>query len=118
MNSRDSKLVNLTSKNSLSVVLIAILLGSFVSMLGEYVIYGILGLLFVVPFIIYGEKYIIFFIIVSLFTLVGDINKDLRAVIHIVDFSLLALLFLYHYGFQINEYPKIPSSLIYFFLLY
>lgn len=118
MNNRGSKLVNLTSENSLSVFVIAILLGLFVSMLGEYVVYGILGLLFVVPFIIYGEKYIIFFIIVTLFTLVGDINKDLRAVIHILDFSLLALLFLYHYGFQIKEYPKIPRSLIYFLLLY
>ena len=118
MSSRDNKLFNLTYENSLSIVIIAILLGLFVSTLGEYVIYGILGLLFVVPFFIYGEKYIIFFIIVSLFTLVGDINKDLRAVIHILDFSLLALLFLYHYGFQIKEYPKLPCSLIYFLLLY
>lgn len=118
MSSMVSKIENLTSDNSLSVVVIAILLGLFASMLGEYIIYGILGLLFIIPFIIYGEKYIIFFIIVSLFTLVGDINKDLRAVIHILDFSLLALLFLYHYGFQIKEYPKIPRSLIYFLLLY
>lgn len=118
MSSRGSKLVNIRSNNSLSGVVIAILLGIFVSMLGEYVIYGILGLFFIVPFIIYGEKYIIFFIIVSLFTLVGDLNKDLRAVIHILDFSLLALLFLHHYGFQIKAYPKIPRSLIYFLLLY
>ena len=118
MSSMVSKIENLRSDNSLSVVVIAILLGLFASMFGEYIIYGILGLLFIIPFIIYGEKYIIFFIIVSLFTLVGDINKDLRAVIHILDFSLLALLFLYHYGFQIKEYPKIPRSLIYFLLLY
>ena len=110
--------MDLTSENSVSVVIIAILMGLIVTMLGEYVIYGILGLLFVVPFIIYGEKYILFFIIVSLFTLVGDIDKELRTVIHILDFSLLALLFLYHYGFQIKQYPKIPRSLIYFILLY
>jgi len=118
MSNSNSKLLNLKSENSLLVVVISILLGMVVSIMGEYVIYGILGLLLLAPFIIYGEKYIIFFIIVTLFTLVGDINKDLRLVIHILDFSLLAFLFLYHYGFQSSNYPKIPRSLVYFLILY
>ncbi len=64
------------------------------------------------------RDFIIAVILITLFTLVGELNASLRSVIHFVDFTLLGILFLKKFGLNFNSYPRIPKSLIYFLLLY
>lgn len=69
-------------------------------------------------FSVFGERFIIVFVIVTLLTLVGDVSPSLRTVVHIVDFSLLGILFLKRFGLEWSKYPKVPKILVYFLLLY
>jgi len=83
------------------------------------------NLLFVIPVVIIimmsftlGERFIIGIIIISLFTLIGELSTSLRSVIHLVDFTLLGILFLKRFGLNFNSYQQIPKSLWYFIVLY
>ena len=96
----------------------SIILALLCSLFIQYFWIVIAILLFAYLFILYGERYVLFFVIVTLFTLVGDVSESLRSVIHIVDFSLLALLFLHRYGLKTHEYPRLPGALTYFLLFY
>ena len=97
---------------------LAVLLAGFTIVLNDYILY-VFGLaVLVLLFAVFGERFIDVFVIVSLLTLVGDVSSSLRAVVHIIDFSLLGILFLNRYGLEWNKYPKLPKILVYFLLLY
>ncbi|MCW8810026.1 MAG: O-antigen ligase family protein [Ignavibacteriaceae bacterium] len=67
---------------------------------------------------IFGERFIIALILITLFTLVGELNESLRAVVQITDFILLGIIFLKRFGLNFKEYPHVPKSIRYLVLLY
>ena len=64
----------------------------------------------------YQLNFILFAIIVSFLTITNKIDTNLRLVLQIVNYTILALLFLYQYGLNFKRYPKIPSSVSFFIL--
>ena len=107
-----------TWPNNLNFILISILLSIPALLLGEWSIY-ILPVIFLITLsFIFGERFIIALILITLFTLVGELNQSLRTVVHLVDFTLLGFLFLQKFGLDFQEYPKIPNTIIYFLVLF
>jgi len=107
-----------TWPNNLNFILISILLSIPALLLGEWSIY-ILPIIFLITLsFIFSERFIIALILITLFTLVGELNQSLRAVVHLVDFTLLGFLFLKKFGLDFQEYPKIPKTIIYFLVLF
>lgn len=102
-------------KNYLVLILPLVL---FSILLSEYLLYIAGACVILILAAAFGKKFIIGFVIVSLFTLVGDIDPTLRLIVHLTDFTLLGILFLQKYGFEFNTYKKIPKSVLYFVLLY
>jgi len=110
----------LTSKsNSLNQVF-SILIPTILMTLimGDFSIYVSIVIICLLPVFILGEKCIIFCIIVTLFTLVGDLGESLRFAVQFINFTLLFILFLRHYGLKFSQYPKLPKSLNAFIILY
>ena len=101
-----------------NLIFIPVLLSISAILLSEYIIYSFPIALILVLIFVFGEKFVITFVIVSLFTLVGDISKSLRVLVQLIDICLLGYLFLKRYGFQINNYPKIPGPVISVLVLY
>ena len=100
------------------IFIISSLAVAFSLFAGEYTVYACIAIIIIMLGYIFGEKFILSVIIISLFTLVGDFNKELRTYIQLVDFGLLVILFLRRFGFQTSFYPRIPKILIYFVALY
>jgi len=67
---------------------------------------------------VFGERFILAIIIISLFTLVGELSRSLRTVVQLVDFTLLGILFLKRFGLSSDSYPRVPRSVLYFLILY
>jgi O-antigen ligase len=112
------KIFNTTWPNNINFVLISILLSIPALLLGEWSIY-FLPLIFLITLCyIFSERFIIALILITLFTLVGELNQSLRAVVHLIDFTLLGILFLKRFGLNFKEYRLIPKSMVYFLLLY
>lgn len=86
--------------------------------MGEKILFALPVLFIIMLSFILGERFIIAIILISLFTLVGDLNRTLRLVVQLVDFSLLGILFLKRFGLNFYSYPQIPKSVLYFLLLY
>lgn len=86
--------------------------------MGDFSIYVSILIICLFPVFVFGEKYIIFCIIVTLFTLVGDLGESLRSTVQFINFTLLFILFLKHYGLNFSQYPKLPKSLNAFIMLY
>jgi putative inorganic carbon (HCO3(-)) transporter len=90
----------------------------FALIVGDYALYGCIGLLLILFSFLYGERFVLPFIIISLFTLVGDVSTQLRLVVHLIDFTLLGILFLKRFGLKWNSYPRIPKVVFFFLVLY
>lgn len=82
-------------------------------------------ILFVIPVLvlfifslIFGERFVISLIIISLFTLVRDVSGTYRIIVQVIDLSLLGYFFLNKYGLDFRLYPKLPKILVYFVILY
>lgn len=87
-------------------------------LVGESILLILPLVLIIILSIIFGEKFIISIIIISLFILVGELNRSLRAIVQLVDFTLLGILFLKRFGLAFELYPKVPKSIIFFLILY
>lgn len=87
-------------------------------MLGEMAIFILPVIFLIILSYIFGERFLIAIILISLFTLVAELNKSLRIVVHLIDFTLLGILFLKRFGLNFKEYIRIPKSIVYFLLLY
>jgi O-antigen ligase len=97
---------------------LAILLALLAISLNQYIFYLVAVAILLFLFVLFGEKFVVVFVIVTLLTLVGDVSPSLRTVIHITDFSLLAVLFLRRFGLDWKNYPAIPKPITYFLILY
>jgi O-antigen ligase len=89
-----------------------------VAVLGENILLTLPVLIIVTLSFILGEKFIIGIVLISLFTLIGELSTSLRSVVHLVDFTLLGILFLKRFGLNFNSYQKIPKSITLFLALY
>ncbi|GAB4295000.1 MAG: hypothetical protein Kow0098_16960 [Ignavibacteriaceae bacterium] len=84
----------------------------------EYVWVAIVLSLLLIAAVCYGEKFLISFAVVTLFTLVGDVSQDLRLFIHLLDFMIFGYVFLKTYGFDFKRYPEVPKVIVVFIILY
>lgn len=64
------------------------------------------------------KKFLIWFVVVTLLTFVGELNATVRLLIQIADLIILLFLFFVRYGLKISAYPKISSAISLFLLLY
>lgn len=64
------------------------------------------------------KSILIWWVIVTLLTLVGELNQLLRLIIQITDILILVYLFIFKFGFKISAYPKIPTSMLTFLIFY
>ena len=104
--------------NKFNFVLFSILLSIPALLLGGWVIYLLPIILLTALCFIFGERFLILLILITLFTLVGELSQSLRAVVHLVDFTLLGFLFLQKFGINFQMYPKVPKSIVYFLILF
>ena len=87
-------------------------------MIGNFAIYILPVIALAILSYIFGERFLIAIILISLFTLVGEFNRSLRVVVRLVDFALLGIMFLKRFGLDFKDYVRIPKSVAYFLLLY
>ena len=109
---------DITSKENLSLLVLSVGLSLPAILLGENILLALPVVLIVMFSFIFGERFIYGFIIVTLFTLVGDFSGPFRIYVQLTDFILLGILFLKRYGFGWTTYPRIPNSLNYFLIAY
>ena len=93
MTDHSIKIFKNTVQTKFNFFLISLLLSVPAILLSEWSIFIIPFLFFLLLSLIYGEKFLIALILISLFTLVGELNASLRSVIHFVDFTLLGIFF-------------------------
>lgn len=108
----------LTIENNLIVVLLVILSVSITALLVHYLMVGIAAIVISLLILLYGERFLIGLIIVTLLTIVSDFGSSIRLFVQIIDFSLLGFLFIKHFGLNFAKYPKVPKSILYFLVLY
>ena len=106
------------SKANLSLLVLSFGLSIPAILLSENLLLAIPVIIVVMLSFIFGERFIIAIIIISLFTLVGDLSRILRSVVQLVDFTLLGILFLKRFGLNFSSYPRVPKSVLYFLFLY
>lgn len=64
------------------------------------------------------KNFLLWLVVVTLLTLVGELNASMRLIIQITDVMILLYLFFFRFGLNISIYPKIPSAMLPFLLLY
>ncbi len=107
-------LILLSDKKHLALIafFIVITLSIFVDSIIVFLPFPILGFLV----LRYQLNFVLFAIVVSFFTITNTIDPNLRLVVQIVNYTIVAFLFLYQYGLDFKRYPKIPLSVCLFIL--
>ena len=108
----------LVIENNLILIPLVILSVAISVLLVNYLIVGIAAIIISILIILYGERFLLGLIIVSLLSIVSEFGSTIRLFVQITNFSLLGFLFFKHYGLNFSEYPKIPKPLLYFLGLY
>lgn len=104
--------------SNFNLILLSIILSIPAILLGNWILFILPLLVLIALTYAFEERFLIAIIIITLFTLVGELNRSLRTAVHLIDFSLLGVLFLQKYGLNFKLYPPIPKHLKYFFILY
>lgn len=112
------KIFDINLQDLQSVFFLSILLSIPAILLGDYLILVLPVLLLLMLSISLGERFVIAIIIISLFTLVGEVSRTLRPIVYVIDFSLLGYFFLRKFGLKFSSYPQIPKSVQFFLILY
>lgn len=108
----------ISAKENLSLLVLSIGLSIPAILLGENILLALPVVIVIMLSFIFGERFIFAFVIISLFTLVGDLSRPLRSVVQLVDFTMLGVLFLKRFSLNFYSYPQIPKSVVYFLILY
>ncbi len=74
-------------------------------------------ILYIISTLILGRNFIIFLIIVSYLTLVGDVVADYRVYIHIANLLMLLYFFFKDNGLKFSHYPVFPMPLNLFIIM-
>lgn len=112
------KSINFDKVNITSLIGISILISIPTIVLASNIALAIPVLVIVLLSVLFGERFIIAIVLITLFTLVGELDRTLRSIVQLVDFTILGIFFLKRYGLEFESYPKIPKSTIYFLILY
>lgn len=112
------KIFNVISRRNFAFLLGSILLGIPAVMLSDFTIFLVPFFLLIILSFIYGERFVIALVLITLFTLVGEFNRSLRTVIQLTDFAILGYLFLKKFGLDFSNYRQVPKSILYFLILY
>lgn len=112
------KVDNFRIENLGFLFVVSMLISLPIIALGSNLIFAIPVLIALLFSIIYGERFVIAIVLITLFTLVGEFNPSLRLVIQIVDFSILGYFFLNKFGLEFDNYKRIPKSVAFFLFLY
>jgi len=99
-------------------VFIAVLLSLPAIILKDWILFSFPLIIAIILSRVYGERFIIALVLISLFTLIGDISRTLRTIVQLTDLSLIGYLFLKRYGLNFSTYKSVPKSVIYFLILY
>jgi len=108
----------LVIENNLILVPLVILSVAISVLLVNYLIVGIAAIIISILIILYGERFLLGLIIVSLLSIVSEFGSTIRLFVQIISFSLIGFLFIKHYGLNFTKYPKVPKSILYFLALY
>lgn len=108
----------LVIENNLILVPLVILSVAISVLLVNYLIVGIAAIIISILIILYGERFLLGLIIVSLLSIVNEFGSTIRLFVQIISFSLIGFLFIKHYGLNFTKYPKVPKSVLYFLALY
>lgn len=117
-NTNSLNIFNLKLKEIPELVLISAILSLPAILAGGYLVYFIPVFFLVFLALVFGERFLILFVVISLFTIVGEVSRILRSLVYLLDFSILGYFFLKRYGLNLFSYPKIPRSVIYLLILY
>jgi O-antigen ligase len=112
------KKIDLGIFNPIHFLIISILLSVPVIIFDTQVIY-LLPIATVLLFsVLFGERFIIAITLITLFTLISEINESLRFIVQISSFVVIMILFLKKYGLNFDKFPRVPKSIQIFFYLY
>jgi O-antigen ligase len=78
---------------------------------------GAAGILFILLVLVYKKNLLLGFVIITLVTITRDTLPNLRTFFQVLDFCILAYLFLKEYGFDFGKYPRVPPIMVKFFIL-
>ena len=113
-----SKLLVDTVKDKINFIWIVVLLSLPAIILKDWVLFSFPLIIAIILSLVYGERFIIALVLISLFTLVGDLSRTLRTIVQFTDLSLIGYLFLKRFGLNFSIYKSVPKSVIYFLILY
>ncbi len=89
-------------ENNLILIPLIILSVSITVLLVNYLFIGIAAIVISLLIAVYGERFLIGLIIISLLTIVSDFGSTIRLFVHITYFSLLGFL---TYGIIVSDLP-------------
>jgi O-antigen ligase len=112
------KSIEIGLTNNLQLFVLSIALSIPVVILGENLLFAVPVVIIVLMSFIFGERFIIGIVIISLFTLVGELNRSLRLVVQLVSLSVISIMFLRRYGLEFDKYRSVPKELLYVLILY
>src|ERR1035437_827416 len=98
-------------KNIIFIIIPVVLLITCLN--SDYLIYLSLIML-IIPVLFFNKEVFLFFIMVSLLTLVGDVSEGLRVFVLVFSYTSLGYLFFQKYGFDFIKYPRVPKELLLF----
>ncbi|MHB8339458.1 MAG: O-antigen ligase family protein [Ignavibacteriaceae bacterium] len=93
-----------------SIFITSIILGAVTILILPYMWIGIVILLALIAFMIWGEKYLIPLFIIAYLVVTSDISENLRVVVNIGAFIILIYKFIKEYGFDFAIYKRVPKT--------
>jgi len=104
-------------KSNNQIIISGLLLGLLLSIFHNYIWILLVVITLILTYRQSGKKYLYFFILLSFLTLTNTINTGLRQILQIVGFCVLFYFFIKENGFDFDNYPRIPQSVMFFFFL-
>ena len=86
--------------------------------LTNYLLVGIVIILFSILSLFSSRRFYISLAIIVLLTIVSDINANIRVYVQIFSIGILFFLFMNQYAFNFKNYKPIPSIVIYYFVIF
>lgn len=111
-------LILVNNKLILPLFLISILGISLVAVLNTLTVVPILLLIIFLISTVNKKKTLLWVVIVTFLTLVGELNPSLRVIVQLTDITILSYLFLTKFGLDTSKFPKVPKVFISFLIFY
>ncbi len=93
-----------------SIFITSIILGAVTLLILPYMWIGIVILLALIAFMIWGDKYLVPLFIIAYLVVTSDISENLRVVVNIGGFIILSHKFIKEYGLDFAIYKRVPRT--------